>query len=1249
MRKKKILSLLTALTISASAFAGLTIPASAEPTVIDFDNTTITATTTAKETTFEVIDAKADDAPGMLAAEAGKVLKIACTQRAAGKYLGYNAPISLEGENVVEYSGATTMTFKLEIDQIRTDKADSAFKLAFADINKNELFAMNIASGTDPKVTVGDASSAFDFDTVYTVEAKFDFEGGKVEYVTVKKPDGSQLLKKENIATTAKNLALLYCPDTEWQYGRVYLDDVTIDAEFAGAPVYYTATINTVRYAKMTTSDNKVYHADASGKLEIPLLKPNTTFTYTLHKEGYTDVEGEIAVTDADVTEDKPMELVDDTTLFIESEFGSDDGEYLSAGGSRGDSVSLGEYELPALAEMTIDFNFAGFGNNSGQQKTWALMTDDGRLVGIQISDDGLYAWTGWKGNSAMNQFDDIGAYEQGVRLGDAPVADKDFSVKFVLDTTNKAIVALYGDKAESLTYTIDATKLTGMSTGLYRNNGALATKQIKITEPDPTYIAIVGGNTHFAKISGKTLEFTFNTIQTVIDGEDTFEWTVERDGDTAAMTGVTIDNNGVLSVEDTAVPGNVKVTVTGSHSGKTASKVITIDDFSTVTATVDGPAAMELETTGIAKVTSLKDALSADVIEYFAPTFSSDNTEVVTVDAATGEITAIAKGSANIVIKIGNPGKESEYKIPVKVGTFSKVVDATGDSTEVSIADIEQNAAAKSYQVTTATADGKLVAQTEVNTRSVKNQVTAAGVKIVATYEESGVLESLSEPVAVAEGDEIAEDTDTQKTLVWESLESMKPVTVRKAEVSSDSITVDTTGAAKVEVAPIYEGIMNVKYEVPDATYNVTVTANNGARTDVYANEQMLINNLNQGSDNYTIGRILPATAQYEANDIHIAEGYATFKYYDDKSSGSTITGVKFVKAPSIVERAKKIYAIGDSLVAKYYGDAPEGKEAMVRTGWGDVLQDYITGAEVVNLGNSGAEAVGMYNAAFTNVQKSAQPGDIVIWESGYNDRTYSTVDNMTEVMTKVAEECEELQVKLFFVNPNASAHDYNANVVWAQHIRNVAKATNTELIDLSALSYDFLENIYKDDDEKFDKIRGKWDDANGNEKYDVGETIIYDGCFSNVGDTLHSTYGAANCWAAIVASGLYANEDTKALVNTDHEYNFTDSADTSITAKVNTTPGYVTSKTPFAITMSGDNVTVKNAGGDAVTSAVAGTLITVAPAENFAIDTISVNDGNVNVTDNGDGTYTFTMPVGDVVITVTTSALSAGDGTTE
>ncbi|MCR5478733.1 MAG: leucine-rich repeat protein [Ruminococcus sp.] len=43
----------------------------------------------------------------------------------------------------------------------------------------------------------------------------------------------------------------------------------------------------------------------------------------------------------------------------------------------------------------------------------------------------------------------------------------------------------------------------------------------------------------------------------------------------------------------------------------------------------------------------------------------------------------------------------------------------------------------------------------------------------------------------------------------------------------------------------------------------------------------------------------------------------------------------------------------------------------------------------------------------------------------------------------------------------------------------------------------------------------------------------------------------------------------------------------------------------------------------------------LTVTPDEGYAVKSISVNDGDVALTDNGDGTYSFTMPAGDANVT--------------
>lgn len=346
---------------------------------------------------------------------------------------------------------------------------------------------------------------------------------------------------------------------------------------------------------------------------------------------------------------------------------------------------------------------------------------------------------------------------------------------------------------------------------------------------------------------------------------------------------------------------------------------------------------------------------------------------------------------------------------------------------------------------------------------------------------------------------------------------------TTVNAPTEGTSITVGTAGADKVEVAPIYTATLNTEILVPNDRYNITVSAS-GRRTDVYVNDQLFINNINQGSDNWTIGRIFGETTVKSVEDVVINEGYATFNLQDN--AGATVNGITFVKAPSTVARQQRIYVLGDSLVAEYYGTAPEGQEALVRTGWGQVLENYIVDSVgVTNLGNSGVTALGLRDSAFSNVVHSAQPGDIMILESGYNDKNYNTEAEMTEAVTYMVETAYAMGLKTFVVTPNASSHGtgQKPDVNWSGLMRTIAAdlGEKTTLIDLARESYDFLTGLYTTD---------------GTMNWDIVTEY-----YNNEKDKLHSSTNAANCWARIIAQGLYKN-GFKDVVNTEYSYTFND-----------------------------------------------------------------------------------------------------------
>lgn len=957
-------------------------------------------------------------------------------------------------------------------------------------------------------------------------------------FLTIEKSDGTKILDNEPLPIDgAGGLAGLY-----WRSGRsasaLQIDNIkvrNVEDDELPAEDYYTATINTTRYAIVKTSDNQTYYADVNGVVNIYLLKAGTTFDYTISKSQYKDQTGTVTITDGDFVDSKPLESQatseGEDVIYFESDFGNAAGTFGMATSDRAGSMALGTIDVPALATFSMDFTVSA---EEEAHITWVLKNAGGNiLVGLQGTADGLFAFTGWSGNAAFNQSDDVGKYTTGVKIADSYVGTS--KISFVFDSNNKTITAKCGDVSESLALTEDASNIASMVAGKFRTKASMTIDNVMVSKPDPNYVNIVG-DTSFAKIKGKTVTRQYTVSPAVIVPDEVFTWSMEP----ATVEGVTLNQEtGELSVTD-AAPANTKITLTATSTTtpeKNGSlENITIADFQEFTLKADGPKSYNNEkgSKGQYIITSAADTCGDEVKDEMpAPVWTSSNAEVATIDAATGELTVVGKGQTTVTATVTNDTKVSKVEIPVTVDNYYITKDVAADtaSMDIDVSDLYKSDSITGYLVTTSK-DGKLVKQEEATGKAVTtNKAAEAGTLIKATYNNAGTLSAV-ETSAVAVDDVIPESTQTVKYFAWDSLSGMKPLNITSTTVGQDGhITADTTGADKVEVAPIFETKMNVENLVPADRYNVTVTASNGQRTDVYVNDQMMFNNINQGSDNWTIGRIIAASTDYVAEDVVIGEGYATFKYMDDKSGGTTITNVKFVKAPSIVTRAKRIYVIGDSLVAKYYGDAPEGKESLVRTGWGDVLQNYVAdGIKVTNLGNSGAWATGMIGDAFTNVVCSAQEGDIVVWESGYNDSNHGGAAPMKEAMTTAAETCKEMGVDIYFVTPNASSHDYGSSVHLASDVCSLAEELEVNLIDLSALSYKFLSEKYGEVISG-DSLTDEQKAANAALHAKLQEI------YNNTGDTLHSSYNAANCWAAIVAQGLPAD-----VTNTTYKYTFND-----------------------------------------------------------------------------------------------------------
>ena len=166
------------------------------------------------------------------------------------------------------------------------------------------------------------------------------------------------------------------------------------------------------------------------------------------------------------------------------------------------------------------------------------------------------------------------------------------------------------------------------------------------------------------------------------------------------------------------------------------------------------------------------------------------------------------------------------------------------------------------------------------------------------------------------------------------------------------------------------------------------------------------------------------------------------------------------------------------------------------------------------------------MYGTAFTQITKSAQSGDILILESGYNDKTYDTKEIMTSAVTNMVTEAKAKGLSVVLVSPNASQHDYKADVAWTSVMEAVATDTTTPYINLAKLSYDFLFAQYGTDT----------------------ATVKAD---YNVSDGLHSTYNGAMKMASIVAKELAGMDEYSSLVDQNYTYTFTDSKGATITCQ--------------------------------------------------------------------------------------------------
>lgn len=310
MKIKKVLSAISALAISVSAFAGMAVTANAydssykEVYSEDFENDNFTLDSQARWTVVSIGNPSGFNASTMNDTDNGNVLQLGGKYNGGNYYLGYKKDLGLSSYNKLYFE------FDVETLLVRDDGKTATTHLQFADTNNNPILKISMATGAGLGMSSVIAADGNEYKlstapTIYAhVALDMDFTS-HTQNITVTDKDGAVLLNQNvTMPETVENFGGFYLPDTNWSYGYCLIDNIK-----ASAPVH-TVTVN--------------YMADGEAIGDLP---EGTTTTYTVNDgSSFTPVyPGEFTIGDYKytfVSSDTtfPVTVNSDTTITLNYE-----------------------------------------------------------------------------------------------------------------------------------------------------------------------------------------------------------------------------------------------------------------------------------------------------------------------------------------------------------------------------------------------------------------------------------------------------------------------------------------------------------------------------------------------------------------------------------------------------------------------------------------------------------------------------------------------------------------------------------------------------------------------------------------------------------------------------------------------------------------------------------------------------------------------------------------------------------------
>lgn len=772
-------------------------------------------------------------------------------------------------------------------------------------------------------------------------------------------------------------------------------------------------------------------------------------------------------------------------------------------------TIGEGENKLDITLECETDSAYyeSDFSGGSGiltLDGSYPLDTDTLPLTSfkgnITFTDGGAFTVTSRDGSNVINA-----EYKDGIYINGKLITVKDnMEFEAVLDCDkNKVVITQNGKVTET---DADLSDISGLAS---IQGSGVSFEYIGISYPDMSKISISGPD-HISVSEGFSKSVQYTAVPEYMRSGTSVTYSV------SGSDNVSIDNTGLLTVGDGS---SGIITLCAQYNGASEYKQIELVSQPSITSWSGKSRTMEIGSSAPFKIGSCKDDYDGDV-QYTLKDFSSSNESVIKIDK-NGIMTAVGKGTA-VISANAYTGKDNPVSVEYTVDKYYSS-GITESATSYAAGGICSDENIKGYVIYYQDGLSENITETEIPATAADSD----GMLITVMYNSDGTLASVRCASAVS-GDMLPVSNGTRHEY-YKTENSFSEL--KDASSSMPGFKIEHTAGVPFEIAPVYrfENIGDVKDEgkeltdsLADGFYDITFKKAETSRGDIYVNGYMVGNNVDQADAD----RKVTDGALYSAEDIKINGGSLNISMCD----GSTMLDyVEAIKKPEFYERPQRVYIIGDSLACEYYGSF-ENEVGGGRSGWGQQL-GYFLNVPVTNLANSGQYAAGLYTTAFPSVIENGVPGDILLIECAYNDRNYSTREEMTECVKSMIEQCRENDIVPILVTPNASQHDYKPSVVWSSYLKDIAVDTNCECIDLSKESYEFLYSIYGDDA-----------DGNITKTYNLTEVG---------GDNLHSSYAGAYKWASIVAQGLkdLGYED---IVNTDFIYTFTDSMGNEITAEV-------------------------------------------------------------------------------------------------